>query len=218
MRYFFLLFLIWINHTPCLAQLNVELLHQLVEHSKDEYDKQQVTRNSQAITTSLQEVNTAEASNLKKQYKAINERLNIIGTALVAINSSLEAGDIVNNIARQQSRIMDLVIKDPSSLTIAMLAEKEILIKARQLIKYILALMISYQDINQMAQSDRRMLYAHINKELRELLSASYSLANSIATKTQLTRIKNSNPFWGYINTDKRIVESILTQLKGLKK
>lgn len=40
------------------AQLNVELLHQLVGHSKDEYELQVIARNKQAINSTNQEIIT----------------------------------------------------------------------------------------------------------------------------------------------------------------
>src|SRR5690606_6289306 len=49
------------------AQLNVELLHQLVQHSKDEYERQTTARNRQAIASANEEVNRSKMDALKQK-------------------------------------------------------------------------------------------------------------------------------------------------------
>src|SRR5690606_34938118 len=95
-------------------------------------------------------------------------------------------------------------------------SQGELINRAQQLAKYILGLMLSIGEINQMKQSDRRILYGHIITELRNILSISRSLANSMYYASVIKKLKSQGAFSDFINEDKRIVESILSKIKIL--
>src|SRR5690606_40106744 len=63
------------------AQLNIELLHQLVAHSKQEYEKQQTLRSTQVVATANQEINSQQTAKLKSRYREITGRFQVLGTA-----------------------------------------------------------------------------------------------------------------------------------------
>src|SRR5690606_4764382 len=96
MRYVILtLLLLATSLTRANAQLNVELLHQLVEHSKDEYDRQITARNRQALTSANEEVNREESAKLKTRYRELHSRFQVLGTALQGLSMGLESAPIV---------------------------------------------------------------------------------------------------------------------------
>ena len=160
MRYFILtLLLLVIALTRANAQLNVELLHQLVEHSKDEYDRQITARNRQAITSANEEVNREETAKLKTRYRQLHSRFQVLGTALQGLSMGLESAPIVTEIINQQKRIIGIVSTHPEFLLLAIDAEKDMAEKAVQLARYLTGLFISIGDLNQMKASDRRILY-----------------------------------------------------------
>lgn len=201
---------------PLKAQLNVELLHQLVEHSKQEYDKQQTLRNSQAITTTNQQVNSQQTSSLKSRYREITQRFGVLGTVLLTLSTSFESSELVDQIIQEQTRILQHVQDDPSKILFALNAQGELITRAQQLAKYILGLMLSLGEINQMKQSDRRILYAHVITELRIILTISRTLANSMYYSSVINKVKEQGAFSDFVNQDKRIVESILSKIKIL--
>jgi hypothetical protein len=198
------------------AQLNVELLHQLVEHSKQEYDKQQSLRNTQVITTTNQEINGQQTATLKSRYREITQRFQVLGTVLLSLTTSLESSQLVDQIIQEQTRIFQYVKDDPSKIILATNSQGELINRAQQLAKYILGLMLSIGEINQMKQSDRRILYGHVITELRNILSISRSLANSMYYASVIKKLKSQGAFSDFINEDKRIVESILSKIKIL--
>lgn len=201
---------------PLKAQLNVELLHQLVEHSKQEYDKQQTLRSTQTITTANQQVNSLQTANLKSRYREITQRLGLLGTVLITLSTSLESYQLVDQIIQEQTRILQHVQDDPSKILLALNAQGELITRAQQLAKYILGLMLSLGEINQMKQSDRRILYAHVITELRNILTISKTLANSMYYSSVINKVKAQGAFSDFVNQDKRIVESILSKIKIL--
>lgn len=201
---------------PLKAQLNIELLHQLVEHSKQEYDKQQTLRNTQAITTANQQINNQQIASLKSRYRDINKRFGVLGTVLLNLSTSFESSSLVEQIIQEQSRIFQYAYNNPSKVLLAINAQGEIISKAQQLAKYILGLMLSLGEINQMKQSDRRILYAHVITELMNILSLSRTLANSMYYSSLINKLNAKGVFTDFVNQDKRIVESILSKIKFL--
>ena len=199
------------------AQLNVELLHQLVEHSKDEYDRQTTARNRQAITTANEEVNREETSKLKKRYRELQSRFQVLGSALQALSMGLESAPIVSEIIDQQKKVIGIASENPMLLPLAIDAEREITGKAVQLARYLTALFISIGELNQMKASDRRILYGHVIGELRLIAGASRGLASSMYYSSRKKLLESLNPFAGFINEDRRIVENILRQLEEFK-
>lgn len=198
------------------AQLNVELLHQLVEHSKQEYDRQQTLRNTQLATTTNQEINNQQTASFKSRYRDITQRLQVLGSVLITLSTSIESAQIVEQIIKEQSRILQYVQDDPSKLLLAINTQKELIDRAKGLARYIVGLLMSFGEINQMKQSDRRILYTHVLNELRNILSISRSLANAMYYSGVIKKLKSQGPFTDFINEDKRIVESIFSKIKIL--
>lgn len=218
MRYFILtLILMAISLTQANAQLNVELLHQLVEHSKEEYDRQITARNKQATTTANEEVNREETSKLKTRYRQLHSRFQTLGMALQGLSMGLESAPIVTEIISQQKRIIGIVSTHPEFLLLAISAEKDMAEKAVQLARYLTGLFISIGDLNQMKASDRRILYGHVLQELRKIAGASRGLVATMYYSTRKKLLDSLNPFSGYINEDKRVVDNILTQLEEFR-
>jgi len=204
-------------HFNALAQLNVLLLHQLVEHSKQEYNIQQTLRTTQAITSSNQQINNQKTASLKNTYRTITQRFQLIGTALQTVTTSIESVRLTNEIIDQHNRIINVLKDDPTKIPLVIQAELELVGKARQIARFILGIMVSYGEINQMKQSDRRLLYAHVITELKNILSISKSLHNSIYYTSLMKKLNSKHPFAENLNSDKRIVENILSQLKTIK-
>lgn len=198
------------------AQLNIELLHQLVAHSKEEYDHQITARDKQAITTANQQVNTQLSSGFKKRYNDINQRFMVISYALQTLNSSIESARLVQQIIDEHQRIMELLWADPQYIALAIPAEKEILVKSKLLARYILGLMLSVGELNYMKQSDRRILYDHLTAELRGILSTTKGLTKSLYYSAMLNKIKDK-PI-DFIKKDKQIAERILNEIKEVTK
>lgn len=197
-----------------LAQLNVELLHQLVQHSKDEHGRQQTARNRQAVTLANEEVNRQEMGTLKTRYWELHSRFHTLGVVLQGLSMGLESAPIINDIIEQQRRIVGMVGNRPELALLAFEAEREMVHKAVQLGRYLTGLFVSIGDLNQMKASDRRILFGHVIGELRVLAAASRGLANSI----QHSSIKRPlDPFGEFVNQDKRIVDNILRRLEDFK-
>lgn len=163
------------------AQLNVELIHQLVAHSKDEFSRQKTARNRQAITTANEEVNRGQMARLKERYREIHSRFTVVGTALQALGMGLQSAPVIEDIYNQQRRIIALAGNRPDLVQLAIATERDIVERAVQLGRYIAGLSVSIGDLNQLKASDRRVLFGHAVAELRTIAGASRGLAEAMA-------------------------------------
>ena len=203
---------------PLKAQLNVELLHQLVEHSKEEYDRQHTLRGTQMLTTANQEVNMRQTAAFKSKFRDIQQRFQVLSQVLLALSTSTESAQLVQQITQEHTRILQQVKEDPSHILLALNAQVEISQKAQLLAKYILGLLLSLGELNQMKQSDRRILYSHVVNELKQLLTLSRSLANALYYAGVIKKLQMPQSFPVLSQNDKRIVEDILSKINQLSR
>ena len=199
------------------AQLNVALLHQLVQHSKEEYDRQRTARDRQAIVTANQEVNREETAKLKTRFRQLHSRFEVLGAVLQGLSMGIESAPIVTEIINQQKKMIDMVSAHPEFLLLAIDAEKDMAEKAVQLARYLTGLFMSIGELNQMKASDRRILYGHVLQELRVIAGASRGLVVTMSYSLKKKRADLPQPFSGYINRDRRVADHILRQLEEFK-
>lgn len=199
------------------AQLNVTLLHQLVENSKTEHGKQIDARDRQVVASANEEVNKTLMVRLKDTYRDIHSRFTTLSLAIDASQVGIEAYPIINDISQSQETIFRLCKDDPVLSILAIQAEMDMGNKAHSLLNFLYGIALSASDINQMKQSDRKMLFSHVLTELRQIVGASRGLAATLSYANRKKALEAVNPFSDFINTDKALVESIL-QRKGVLK
>src|SRR5690606_880855 len=110
---------------------------------------------------------------------------------------------LIQHTTNEQDNIRHYVQDDASTLRLALNSQSELIQRAQQLARYILGLMLSIGEINQMKQSDRRIFYAQVITELKTILSISRSLANSMYYASVLKKVKSQHAFSDFINEDK---------------
>ncbi|TKC08019.1 hypothetical protein FA048_12715 [Pedobacter polaris] len=198
--------------------LNIPAIHQLVENSRTEFDKQNEARDKQAVTTINEEVNKTYLAKLKNKYRELQQRYSLLGTAIDATNIGLQATPMVNNIIKSQTEIYQLAEKNPALIFIAYQTEIEFLQKSKSLVYYLIGLSASMGAVNQMKQSDRKILFDFVLQELSVIQDLSRGLVNSIQYSNLSSLMRSLNPFQDYIDMDKSIVNDIITNAKYLKK
>lgn len=211
MRFFLFVFLISIFlplHSK--AQLNIELLHQLVKHSKDEYDRQQTARNRQALVSANEEINKEESAKLKDRYRELHSRMKVVGLALEGLSLGSESEPLVSEVIKQQERIVKLVANHPQLILLGIDSERELAGRSLQLARFLTGLFVSIDDLNQMKASDRRVLYGHVINELRLIAGTSKGLANALEALTRQKMEQGSAPFAAFADSDKQLVERVL--------
>ncbi len=196
------------------AQINVQLLHQLVNESKEEHSRQENAKNKQSVTTANEEVNKSQMAKLKYRYRQLKSRFHTLGVIVDAAQIGIQASPIVSEIIQQQSIIYNQAAGNPVLITLAIDAERDLAQRSKMLINYLYGLVITVGDINQMKASDRKILFNHVLSELRLIAGTSKGLA---ANMLYANRKESTNPFYGFINEDKRLVDDIIRKAAILK-
>ncbi len=199
------------------SQLNVELIHQLVAHSKSENERQNEAFNRQVVTTANEEVNRGKTATFKERYRHLQRRFRALGLVIDAAQIGMQAWPIIDDITAQQSRIFQLAADDPILIAMAYQVEIDLARKATRLSSYLYALLLSAGDLNQMKASDRKVLFGHVLAELRLIAGASRGLANTMLNKQALARHHAANPFGAFIDKDRQLVDNILSKFNQLK-
>lgn len=198
---------------PVGAQVNVQLLHQLVDDSKAEHSRQQEARNRQAVTTANEDANRSQMQKLKDKYRQLKERFHSVGLAIDAGQVAIEATPLVDRIILYQQSIIDLAAGNPILVPLAVQTEIDLADQARRLANFIIGLSLSIGDLGQMKASDRKLLFGHALDQLRIIEGTSRGLALSMSVA--LARL-GSPRFNDFLEKDRKLVEDIMRNYRTL--
>ena len=197
------------------AQTNVQLLHQLVEDNKKEHNLQIETRNSQSKTTAQEEINRRWAEEVKNKYRVVKNRFSKIHFLIDAIGIGNSASPIIRSIGENQKRIFEQCKENPALMYLAVEAEKSFVQKSESLLSYLVGLTAVIGDLNQMANSDRRILYQHIIDELTEINRISRGMAYTLSANG---RHQHSDGSLFPLANGESTLETVLSNIKTLEK
>lgn len=192
------------------SQTNVVGIHQLVDANKEEFERQKKARDNQALVNANESVNRTQLQKLQVKYAEIQDRYSTLGTAISAARIGVDAYPILNNIINSQKAIIREAGDNPILYAVAFESEKQFVQKANMLVSYMIGLVSTIGDINQMKAGDRTVLFNHVIVELRQIAAISRNLAMTMAFNTWQNQLKNATPFHGWVNKDKAIVEDIM--------
>ncbi|MEB2786540.1 hypothetical protein [Algoriphagus persicinus] len=215
MKAFCCLFIvIFANIGVGVAQVNVALLHQLVEESKSEYSLQKEAKANQGKNAVNEEVNNSLVNSVKKKYRTVQERFAKLSIVIDAIGIGSTAQPLVNSIIDNQQQIVYYCRQDPILLLFAIETEKIFVDRSYSLLNYLLGLSASIGVVNQMKVSERRILFQHIIDELREINGISLTASKTL--QYHLERKLGVNPYLDYVATEMALVEEIIQNSKTL--
>ncbi|WEA01727.1 hypothetical protein [Mucilaginibacter sp. SJ] len=220
MKCYLILALLVIGKMTAKAQmkmLNIPALHQLVAQSETEYNRQVTARNRQAVATANEQANLTLLEKLKAVYRKLQQRYNVLGSALQAAQAGYSAGPMVQRIISNQSQIISLASRDPALVVIGYQAAIDFSAKAESISRYLAGLVISYGDINQMRSSDRKILFDYALLELSNVQDLSGNMLSMMQNASAVSALRSLNPFQDYVDIDKDLINDILTNAKYLK-
>lgn len=210
-----LFILLFVCSTPLLGQINVGLLHQLVEDSKNEHERQLDAKNNQAKNAANEEVNRTLMSNVKEKYRAIQVRFAKLGLLMEAVGLASTADPLVRSILGNQQQIIFYCQHDPTLIPLALETEKRFVSQSRSLLNYLLGLVATAGDLNQMKVSERRLLLQHVLNELRSINRLSQATSQSL--ESHIRRHSGISPFPLYQSEAYETVNEILANIQQVK-
>ena len=197
--------------------LNIAGIHQLVADSKSEYDRQNNTRNNQAVTTANEQANKTMLARLKNKYRELQQRFNTLGILIEAANIGIYASPMVNHIVQNQMEIYRIAQQDPLFIAMAYQTERDFVERSRSLLNYLIGLCASIGAVNQMKASDRKILFDHVLMELNSIQELSAKLLSAMQVSQTAGKLRSLNPFQNFIDQDKEIVQDIIRNAGYLK-
>ncbi|EHQ26467.1 hypothetical protein [Mucilaginibacter paludis] len=214
-----LLFLLFLAHRARAQQSTLDIagIHQLIDQSKSEHTLQVDARNQQAVNTANEQANLTLLGKMKNMYRTLQQRYNMLGTAINIADIGIYATPMVERIINNQSQIISLAQQNPAVITLGYQTEIEFAEKAESLLGYVSGLVLSLGDVNQMKASDRKLLFDYVISELSRLQELSGNMLQLLQYNNLASVIKNLNPLQGFINQDKAIVGRIIQNAKYLK-
>lgn len=175
------------------SQENTLLQHKKVEKAQALLSGQMalVERTQQKVLKGLSEVSTTLSGGIKVKeiYQDLRES--------VALSA----------------RIGELTRKDPEFAVFGLKASEETVRRAVGLTQEVSAL-LEGGELNLLSAGDRYRLLFSLSEKVKTLKMHLYSISFSMERAKRLGFLRALNPFQGYINTDKTIVENILQRYK----
>ena len=215
-----ILLLFTLRLSPAFAQqstIDLPNMYQLINESQTEHKEQVDARNQQALNTASEQTNLTLLEKLKNVYRTIQQRYNLLGTAITVVDVGLQAEPMVKQIVNYQGQIIALAEKNPAIIALGYQTEIQFAEKAESLLGYIAGLILSIGDVNQMKASDRKMLFDYIIFQLSRIQELSGNMLNLLQYNNLASVLKALNPFQTFINQDKSIATSIIQNAKYLK-
>lgn len=217
----FLMIIFCINGLDARAQhstIDIPAMHQLIPQSIDENKLQVKAKNQQAINTANEQANLTLLDKLKKVYRDLQNRYNILGAFINVADIGIYATPMVARIISNQKQIIALTSADPALLALGLQTEIEFAQRAKDLAGYVAGLSLSYGDVNQMRASDRKLLFDYVLEQLNNIQQLSGNLVVTLQNSNLNLLIRSLNPFQDYIDRDKSIVAEIISNAKYLKR
>jgi hypothetical protein len=199
------------------STIDLPNMYQLINESQTEHKAQVDARNQQALNTANEQANLTLLEKLKNVYRTIQQRYNLLGTAITVVDVRLQAEPMVTQIVNYQGQIIAFAEKNPAIIALGYQTEIQFAEKAESLLGYIAGLILSIGDVNQMKASDRKMLFDYVIFQLSRIQELSGNMLNLLQYNNLASVLKALNPFQSFINQDKSIATSIIQNAKYLK-
>ena len=199
------------------STIDIVGMHQLIDESKSENQKQVTAKNQQAVNTTNEAANMTLLAKLKNTYRTLQQRYNTLGTAITVADIGLEGEPMVKQIINYQGQIIALAEKNPAIIALGYQTEIEFAEKAESLIGYVAGLTLSIGDVNQLRASDRKMLFDYVIQQLSVIQELAGNMLNLLQYNNLAAVLKALNPFQTFIDQDKSIAKDIIQNAKYLK-
>lgn len=154
---------------PCFSQLNVALLHQLVDNSRSEHSRQIGLRDKQGLSAASEQSNNLQQGWLKTTYRNNAKRFSAIGLTIDAVQIGQEALPLIGKISEDQMKLISLCKDNPVLIFLAAETQKDLVERSAKLLKYLYGISLSIGQINAMPRADRLILSGFVVSELRSI-------------------------------------------------
>ncbi|MPT32506.1 MAG: hypothetical protein E2600_12765 [Chryseobacterium sp.] len=202
--------------TPAWQQENVSfpMMDIEINATMKEHDRQKEMRQKQTLNASVETANQSQWKNFKDKITKIQDRLRIVSFAIQAIPAGIVVSRETTKIIDNQTAIINEINTAPYSIIAALPSQIQFVDDLQMTLRLLTGIILSYGAINQMEQSERKILLDYALGEVKTLSrNSTHMLLKIRDIKAKVLR--NKRAFQYYVNRDKQVVESIMNNIKS---
>ncbi|RZM09228.1 MAG: hypothetical protein EOO88_49105 [Pedobacter sp.] len=169
-----------------------------------------IQRGQLAVTGQLTMINEVQRS----LYRGLSEVSGVMKSLLAVKDIAEISGDIFSDV----NKSISIAVDNPAFLLFAQAGANEFRTRAISLSAEVSAFVLKGGSDNLMDSGERSKLLNRIATQLMILRGVSYGMYRSMYRARQIGLLNALNPYAGFINSDRRIADDILSRLKTLKK
>lgn len=204
------------SSTPAWQQENVSfpMMDIEINATMKEHGRQKEMRQKQTLNALVETANQSQWKNLKDKVTKIQDRLRIVSFAIQAIPAGVAVNREITKITDNQTAIINEISTAPYSIIAVLPAQVQFVEDFQMTLRLLTGIILSYGAINQMEQSERKVLLDYALNDVKALSrNSTYILLKIRDIKAKVLRNKRS--FQYYVNRDRQVVENIMNHIKS---
>ncbi len=204
------------SSTPAWQQENVSfpMMDIEINATMKEHDRQKEMRQKQTLNASLETANESQWKNFKDKVTKIQDRLRVVSFAIQAIPAGIAMSREITKITDNQTAIINEINTAPYSIITVLPAQVQFVDDLQMTLRLLTGIILSYGAINQMEQSERKVLLDYALREVKSLSrNSTHMLLKIRDIKAKVLR--NKRAFQYYVNRDRQVVENIMNHIKS---
>ncbi|MGI9580100.1 hypothetical protein ACR1PO_02700 [Chryseobacterium sp. RRHN12] len=204
------------SSTPAWQQENVSfpMMDIEINATLKEHDRQKEMRQKQTLNASVETANESQWKNFKDKVTKIQDRLRVVSFAIQAIPAGIAMSREITKITDNQTAIINEINTAPYSIITVLPAQVQFVDDLQMTLRLLTGIILSYGAINQMEQSERKVLLDYALREVKSLSrNSTHMLLKIRDIKAKVLR--NKRAFQYYVNRDRQVVENIMNQIKS---
>jgi hypothetical protein len=204
------------SSTPAWQQENVSfpMMDIEINATMKEHDRQKEMRQKQTLNASVETANESQWKNFKDKVTKIQDRLRVVSFAIQVIPAGIAMSREITKITDNQTAIINEINTAPYSIITVLPAQVQFVDDLQMTLRLLTGIILSYGAINQMEQSERKVLLDYALREVKSLSrNSTHMLLKIRDIKAKVLR--NKRAFQYYVNRDRQVVENIMNHIKS---
>ncbi|MCJ8154096.1 hypothetical protein MKJ01_10030 [Chryseobacterium sp. SSA4.19] len=204
------------SSTPAWEKENVSfpMMDLEINATMKENDRQKEMRQKQTLNASVETANQSQWKNFKDKVTKVQDRLRMVSFAIQAIPAGVAVSREITKITDNQTAIINEISTAPYSIIAVLPSQVQFVDDLQMVTRLVTGIVISYGAINQMEQSERKVLLDYALGEVKSLSrNSTHMLLKIRDIKAKVLR--NKRAFQYYVNRDRQVVENIMNHIKS---
>lgn len=204
------------SSTPAWEKENVSfpMMDLEINATMKEHDRQKEMRQKQTLNASVETANQSQWKNFKDKVTKIQDRLRIVSFTIQAIPAGVAVSREITKITDNQTAIINEINTAPYSIIAVLPSQVQFVDDLQMTLRLLTGIILSYGAINQMEQSERKVLLDYALGEVKVLSrNSTHMLLKIRDIKAKVLR--NKRAFQYYVDRDRQVVENIMNHIKS---